>query len=162
MKIQEQLGDNGEPRHPALYCIHAAHPAVVECERCVTMVCGQFMHCCVRRHSSHTPRLSTTLVLLTRAVLGAYDYVFSENGLVAHKAGDLLAVQSLKKHLGEDNLKKLINFVLHYIADLDIPIKRGTFIEFRNGMINVSPIGRNCSQEERDEFEQYDKQANVR
>lgn len=96
------------------------------------------------------------------AVLGAYDYVFSENGLVAHKAGDLLAVQSLKKHLGEDNLKKLINFVLHYIADLDIPIKRGTFIEFRNGMMNVSPIGRNCSQEERDEFEKYDKGANVR
>lgn len=95
-------------------------------------------------------------------VLSAYDYVFSENGLVAHKAGDLLAVQSLKKHLGEDNLKRLINFVLHYVADLDIPIKRGTFIEFRNGMMNVSPIGRNCSQEERDEFERYDKQANVR
>ena len=34
---------------------------------------------------------------------------------------------------------------------------RGTFIEFRSGMINVSPIGRNCSQEERDEFEKYDK-----
>jgi phosphomannomutase len=27
--------------------------------------------------------------------------------------------------------------ILHYIADLDIPIKRGTFVEFRNGMINV-------------------------
>ena len=25
------------------------------------------------------------------------------------------------------------------------------------GMLNVSPIGRNCSQEERDEFERYDK-----
>jgi phosphomannomutase len=100
--------------------------------------------------------------LVCIAVLGAYDYVFSENGLVAHKAGDLLAIQSLKKHLGEDNLKRLINFVLHYVADLDIPIKRGTFIEFRNGMMNVSPIGRNCSQEERDEFERYDKQANVR
>ena len=24
-------------------------------------------------------------------------------------------------------------------------------------MLNVSPIGRNCSQEERDEFERYDK-----
>jgi hypothetical protein len=34
---------------------------------------------------------------------------------------------------------------------------RGTFIEFRSGMINVSPIGRNCSQEERDDFEKYDK-----
>jgi phosphomannomutase len=30
------------------------------------------------------------------------------------------------------------------------------------GMINVSPIGRNCSQEERDEFEQYDHIHNIR
>ncbi|GMP61553.1 hypothetical protein CsSME_00023971 [Camellia sinensis var. sinensis] len=52
---------------------------------------------------------------------------------------------------------EFINFTLHYIANLDIPIKRGTFIEFRSGMLNVSPIGRNCSQEERDEFEKYDK-----
>lgn len=64
--------------------------------------------------------------------------------------------------LGEDKLKKFINFVLHYIADLDIPIKRGTFIEFRNGMLNVSPIGRNCSQEERDAFERYDHEHGVR
>ena len=55
-----------------------------------------------------------------------------------------------------------MNYVLHYIADLDIPIKRGTFIEFRNGMLNVSPIGRNCSQEERDEFEIYDKKHGIR
>jgi len=58
--------------------------------------------------------------------------------------------------MGEDNLKRLINFCLHYIADLEIPIKRGTFIEFRNGMINVSPIGRNCSKEERKAFNEYD------
>jgi len=94
--------------------------------------------------------------------VNAYDYVFSENGLVAHKAGKTLAIQSLKKHLGEEKLKKFINFVLHYVADLDIPIKRGTFIEFRNGMLNVSPIGRNCSQEERDEFEKFDLATGVR
>lgn len=35
--------------------------------------------------------------------------------------------QSLKTHLGEDNLKRLINFSLRYIADLDIPIKRYLF-----------------------------------
>ncbi|XP_060169123.1 phosphomannomutase-like [Lycium barbarum] len=51
---------------------------------------------------------------------------------------------------------------LHYIADLDSPIKRGMFIEFRSGMLNVSPIGRNCSQEERDEFEKYDKVHKIR
>jgi phosphomannomutase len=70
--------------------------------------------------------------------------------------------QSFKDHLGEDNLKKLINFSLRYIADLDIPVKRGTFLEYRNGMMNISPIGRNCSKEERNAFEDYDKTANVR
>lgn len=97
-----------------------------------------------------------------RAVIHAYDYVFAENGLVAYKAGELLAKQSLKAHLGEAKLQAFINFVLHYVADLDIPIKRGTFVEFRNGMLNVSPIGRNCSQEERDEFEKYDEKAGIR
>eukprot|EP00128_Syssomonas_multiformis_P010600 Colp12_sorted_trinity150504_noHs@14158 len=91
-----------------------------------------------------------------------YDYLFSENGLMAYKNGELIAVQSIKKYLGEERLKKFINFVLHYIADLDIPIKRGTFIEFRNGMLNVSPIGRNCSHEERCEFEEFDKKAKIR
>lgn len=38
----------------------------------------------------------------------------------------------------------------------------GTFIEFRNGMINVSPIGRNCSREERNEFEKYDLARGLR
>lgn len=29
-------------------------------------------------------------------------------------------------------------------------------------MMNISPIGRNCSKQERDEFEDYDKEAKVR
>ncbi|OQU81079.1 hypothetical protein SORBI_3006G008200 [Sorghum bicolor] len=111
-----------------------------------------------------------------QSIFTDYDYVFSENGLVAHKNGELIgtqalnndrpvvlhSLQSLKSFLGDDKLKEIINFTLHYIADLDIPIKTGTFIELRNGMINVSPIGRNCSQEERDEFEKYDKVHNIR
>jgi len=95
-------------------------------------------------------------------VVGEWDYVFSENGLVAFKEGKLLAQQSIKDHLGEEKLQNLINFILHYIADLRIPVKRGTFIEFRAGMLNVSPIGRNCSQSERDEFERYDRTAHIR
>ena len=93
-------------------------------------------------------------------VVHEVDYNFSENGLVAYKNGELIAKQSFANHIGEDNIKRLVNFILHYIADLDIPIKRGTFIEFRNGMLNVSPIGRNCSKEERDTFEKYDLDPN--
>jgi len=89
-------------------------------------------------------------------------YVFSENGLVAHYNGELIAKSSLSDFLGEPRLKEFINFCLRYIADLDLPVKRGTFIEYRSGMLNVSPIGRNCSYEERVEFEKYDQVHKVR
>ncbi|CAL5381253.1 unnamed protein product [Camellia sinensis] len=56
---------------------------------------------------------------------------------------------------------EFINFTLHDIANLDIPIKRGTFIEFLSGVLNVSPIGRNCTQEEWEKFEKYDKVLNI-
>ncbi|GJQ14926.1 hypothetical protein GpartN1_g6717.t1 [Galdieria partita] len=95
-------------------------------------------------------------------ILEDFDYVFSENGLVAYENGKLIHVQSLANHLGEDKLKNVINCCLRYIADLDIPLKRGTFVEFRKGMLNVSPIGRNCSQQEREEFEKYDQIHNIR
>jgi phosphomannomutase len=102
-------------------------------------------------------------VSFVSAVLEDFDYVFSENGLVAYKAGELIAVQSLSKHLGEARLQEVLNFMLQYLSNIDdIPIKRGTFIEFRNGMLNVSPIGRNCSQEGRDAFEHHDLKHGVR
>jgi phosphomannomutase len=90
------------------------------------------------------------------------DYSFSENGLVAYKDGKMIGKRSINEELGEANIKRFVNFVLRYIADLDIPIKRGTFIEFRAGMINVSPIGRNCSREERNAYEEFDLANNVR
>ncbi|THG04567.1 hypothetical protein TEA_028227 [Camellia sinensis var. sinensis] len=74
----------------------------------------------------------------------------------------LLEGLTLLRYQSSLGTQEFINFTLHYIANLDIPIKRGTFIEFRSGMLNVSPIGRNCSQEKRDEFEKYDKVLNIR
>jgi phosphomannomutase len=91
-----------------------------------------------------------------------YDYVFSENGLVAFKNGSEFSRMNIKKKLGEENIKRFVNFCLRYTADLDIPKKRGTFIEFRNGLINVCPVGRNCTQEERIEFFEYDKEHKIR
>jgi phosphomannomutase len=131
-------------------------------------------------------------------IVAQLNYSFPENGLVAFKDGTLFHEQSFKDYLGEDRLKQLINFLLHSIADIDIPVKvqvsffllifllflfssliiilfflfflvppvphpkRGTFIEFRTGMINASPIGRNCSLAERKAFEIYDKEHHIR
>ena len=135
-------------------------------------------------HSSDSPAL--------------FDWCFAENGLLAHKDGEVIGQTSLVSHLGEENLKRVINWVLAYFAVLDIPVKRGTFVEFRQGasltslacrhttrtrsldllhqlrtplhpstlrlagMLNVSPIGRNCSREERNDFEKFDLANKIR
>lgn len=59
--------------------------------------------------------------------------------------------------MGEEKLQTFINFALRYMSELKLPAKRGTFVEFRNGLINLCPVGRSCTQEERDQFEAYDK-----
>ncbi|GAX18198.1 phosphomannomutase [Fistulifera solaris] len=99
---------------------------------------------------------------LGNGIVNDFPWNFSQNGLVAYKNGELQEVQTLSKFLGEDNVKRIVNWVMKYLADLDIPVKRGTFIEFRSGMFNISPIGRNCSREERDEYEVFDLKHNVR
>lgn len=95
-------------------------------------------------------------------VTSLFDFCFSENGLTAYRMGVPLASHSFIKWIGEDNYKKLVKFLLHYVADLDIPVKRGTFVEFRNGMINVSPVGRNATVQERNEYEKFDLEHNIR
>ncbi|KAK2711562.1 uncharacterized protein LOC136026078 [Artemia franciscana] len=95
-------------------------------------------------------------------VVNKFDYVFAENGLVAYKGGKQIGKTSIVDHLGEDHVQEFINFTLLYLSQLKLPLKRGTFIEFRNGMINVSPIGRSCNQEERNAFAEYDKKHGIR
>ncbi|XP_065659200.1 uncharacterized protein LOC100208165 isoform X2 [Hydra vulgaris] len=91
-----------------------------------------------------------------------FDYVFAENGLVAYKGGELIYVQSFLKHYGEEKSQQIINFCLEYMSKLTLPCKRGTFIEYRNGLINVCPVGRSCSQEERNQFNKYDQEHLIR
>ena len=95
-------------------------------------------------------------------ILNFFDYVFSENGVVAYHKGSCFHSNSLVKHLGEDYYQQLVNQFLLILSETHLPIKRGNFLELRTGMLNVCPIGRSCSQQERDEFEQYDKEHHVR
>lgn len=97
-----------------------------------------------------------------RPVTSMFDFSFSENGLTAWKLGQALTGTSFIQWIGEAQYKELVNFILHYVADLDIPVKRGTFVEFRHGMINVSPVGRNANLEERLAFEKYDLEHGIR
>jgi len=48
---------------------------------------------------------------------------FSQNGLVAYHDGNLLESNSVSKHLGEDTIKRIVNWVMKYLCELDLPIK---------------------------------------
>lgn len=106
--------------------------------------------------------LSKQVEQLGDTVLQDFDYCFSENGLTAYKLGRELASQSFINWIGEEKYNSLVKFILRYLADLDLPFRRGTFVEFRNGMINVSPVGRNASAAERNEYEKFDKEHKIR
>lgn len=96
-------------------------------------------------------------------VTDVFDFCFAENGLTAYRLGEKLPSSSFIGWIGEEKYQKLVKFILKYIADIEgLPAMRGTFIEFRNGMINVSPVGRNASQTERSEFEAWDNKTQTR
>ncbi|XHG05258.1 Phosphomannomutase 1 [Aspergillus wentii] len=111
---------------------------------------------------SDLPKQQEQLGTASINVTTLFDFCFAENGLTAIRLGKPLASNSFIQWLGEEKYQNLVNFCLKYIADLKLPKKRGTFVEFRNGMVNISPIGRNASVDERHEFEAYDKVHNIR
>lgn len=95
-------------------------------------------------------------------VADQFDYVFCENGLVQYRASKLISSESILGHMGEKMLQEVINFALGYMSKLELPAKRGNFVEFRSSMINICPVGRSCSQAERDEFVVFDKKHDIR
>jgi len=111
---------------------------------------------------SNLPKQQEQLGSESVDVISLFDFCFAENGLLAFRLGKALASTSFIQWLGEEKYQDLVNFTLRYLSEIRLPKKRGTFIEFRNGMINISPVGRNASGEERYEFEAYDKIHNVR
>jgi phosphomannomutase len=57
-------------------------------------------------------------------VVDNWDYCFAENGLTAWKLGNELESASFIKYVGEGEYQKLVNFILRYLSDVELPIKR--------------------------------------
>ncbi|KAJ8608360.1 hypothetical protein MRB53_039700 [Persea americana] len=142
--------NRGDPRETAHHAKTLCHTSRASRQQCCS--------CCLLC-ATKSPLASSAVADLVKQqeqlgsaevpVTSLFDFCFAENGADGLPHGQPLASHSFIKWIGEDNYKRLVKFILHYIADLDVPVKRGTFIEFRNGMINVSPIGRNASVAER-------------
>jgi phosphomannomutase len=96
-------------------------------------------------------------------VTAMFDFCFSENGLTYYRQGKAQPSNSFIQWLGEEKYQRLAKFCLRYISELEgLPAMRGTFVEFRNGMVNVSPVGRNASNAERAAFEKWDLENGCR
>ncbi|ORM39424.1 Phosphomannomutase [Babesia sp. Xinjiang] len=91
-----------------------------------------------------------------------FKFIFAENGTQVYEDGVLVKSLDILDFVPEKTLKELVEFSLRYIADLDIPVKRGTFVEHRKSLINLCPVGRNCSAEDRIAFAALDNSKNIR
>lgn len=91
-----------------------------------------------------------------------FELIFSENGLVARRRGQIIAEENIGNSLSEQLVQKFINYCLRYMSMLELPFKRGTFIEYRSGLINICPVGRSCSQSERKLFAKFDAEHKIR
>jgi phosphomannomutase len=91
-----------------------------------------------------------------------FTYCFPENGLHYLKNGKEVFTKSYLEEVGEDLHKRLVNFSMDRLSKMDLPIKRGSFIELRESMVNISPVGRSCSREERKEFVEHDRKSRCR
>ncbi|KAI1322382.1 phosphomannomutase [Xylariaceae sp. FL0255] len=96
-------------------------------------------------------------------VSSLFDFCFPENGLSAIRLGVPLTSQehSFVHTIGGKNYNQFISWVLRYISDLDIPVKRGTFVELRFNNVNISPIGQGASFTEMEDFRLYNQSHRV-
>ena len=91
-----------------------------------------------------------------------FTWIFSENGLATYFMGNLFSSNDIVKHIGEKLYVELVNDCMLEMSKIILPIKRGCFLELRTGLLNLCPIGRSCSQKEREEFEKYDNEFKIR
>jgi phosphomannomutase len=70
-------------------------------------------------------------------VVDLFPLNFSQNGLVAYKNGSMLEATTFSTFLGEDNVKKIVNWTLKYLSEVDTPLKVSSLDGLRNVVVHV-------------------------
>lgn len=94
-----------------------------------------------------------------------FDYCFPENGVTFIKNNKVSSSSSYLKEVGEKEHNRLVKEIMKILSELtdeENPKMRGNFIEVRESMVNISPIGRSCTKEERKEFKELDTKIKTR
>ncbi|EIJ88398.1 phosphomannomutase [Nematocida parisii] len=97
--------------------------------------------------------------------LEIFDYCFPENGLTFIKNGKVVSKESYLNFVGQEKHNKLVRSVMKIFSELpekEVPVLSGNFIELRHSMVNISPVGRSCTREERKAFKELDTKNKTR
>jgi len=92
-----------------------------------------------------------------------FTYIFSENGIMSFGTnGNIIHENNLSNIYNGKQKNNIINLLMNYLSLLDLPTKTGSFIIQRKGMWYITPIGSDCSYEERQMFVSLDTQLFIR
>ena len=92
-----------------------------------------------------------------------FEYVFTENGSVSYKNKKLVSESNIIDKLGIKSITHINEVLMKYLSQTNkILIKTGNFINLRKGLIYFTPIGQNCTRQERLSFAKYDTKNNIR
>ena len=94
-------------------------------------------------------------------IISKFKYIFAECGSVTYVNGKLIAEKNMLDHCNRNVLNLIIKKALNEISNMPI-IYNGHQIEFRKGLIYISPPGMQASNYERDIFMKMDKELGLR
>ena len=90
-----------------------------------------------------------------------FTHYFSECGCVYHKKSNQIYRKNIRDHNLYSKINILIKLCLNFIGNVDYEIT-GNFIDLRSGIIYISLIGMNATQNEREKFIDLDNKFNYR
>jgi len=90
-----------------------------------------------------------------------FDKIYSECGSIYHYNNKLIRERNMMNHCDKQKLNALIKYAIDQILKYNIKYNSQQF-EIRKGLVYLSPIGINATDEEREEFMIQDNKYNIR
>ena len=107
-------------------------------------------------------------------ILGTFERIYACNGTRVWNCNldmddetgalepELIHKVSLTDHYSQADLNHITTTLLRMAADNHTKFKTGTFVEWRDPLINFSLIGRNCTLTQRDDYAKWDSKSGER
>ncbi len=90
-----------------------------------------------------------------------FEYIFSECGSVVYYRGKLIKKNQIMQHKQYRNIQTLIRYSLKFISETNYDVS-GHFVDVRNGLVYISLVGMQATEEQREQFKKADRRMEFR